>query len=262
MHFFALILGVLCCFDAFAATGRSSVRGVANQQNKYYLADNTNVAPAQEITADMTADEIAEIKQKEKERSICQANNIGIGNTFVWAARNSKTSNYSYMVEDTDDIRNNVCFVRVQMSVTDNRIDLSDIPGKYFAMGQTIKCGSWADEGDLEQRILDAKKKGRVLGTVAASVGGAAIGVGTMELFGNKLIGGRVQGQKALEDQELLRSQILVLKKSNKAEYDKIMNALDELETVCNDNTLWNGATKPSDCDAEQNPFIGLRGLL
>ena len=272
MRFLALILGIIGCMDAFAATGRA---GKINQtaqivpqtstNSKVESKQNTGSVPNKASATAGTSTKVAEdpeVKKKEKERDVCRANNIGIGNTFVWAAKDSNTSNYSYMVEDPKDIKNNVCFVKVQMTSLDNRVNLADIPGKYFPMGQKITCGSWVDEQDLTNRILAAKKTGRVAGTVAASVGGAGLGVGAMELFGNKLIGGKVEGQKALSDQELLRSQILVLKKSNQSEYDRIVKALDELETVCNNKALWTGTNKPSDCDAESNPFLGLRDLL
>ena len=137
------------------------------------------------------------VDMREKEKAACLNNNIGIGNTFVWASRYSNTGNYASMVEDIEHPENNTCFVKVEISSDDSRIQVSDIPAKYFEWGTNITCGSWADEAKLRQRILDAKKSARTWGTVAGAVGGAAVGVGIMELFGNKLIGGAVQGQKA-----------------------------------------------------------------
>lgn len=200
---------------------------------------------------------------KERERNICMSNNIGIGNTFVWAARDVNLNNYSTMIEDIENPENNTCYVKVSVDTRDNKIDVSDIQSKYFEMGKTITCASWADEEKLTERILEAKKGARIGGTIAATVGGAGIGVGAMELFGNKLIGGKVMGQKALEGQELLRSQILVLKKDNQSEYNRIVKALEDLESVCKDDSLWEntGMIKPSDCDVS-NPFIGLREKL
>lgn len=202
-----------------------------------------------------------ELEKIKKYREICLLNNIGVGNTFVWAARNSDTTNYMTMIEDVQNPKNNTCFVKVSLSSSDHSIDLSDINSRYFEMGQNIVCASWVDEKMLEKRILDAKKSGRTWATIGGVVGGAGIGVGAMELFGNKLIGGAVQGQKALEGQDLLRSQILTLKKSNETEYKRIIKALEDLEAVCADDMLW-GGQKPSDCDATYNPFIGLRTLL
>ena len=65
--------------------------------------------------------------------------------------------------------------------------------------------------------------------------------------------------QKALEEQELLRSQILALKKSNKAKYEEITKALKVLEEECG-SEVWKDAEKPVDC--ENNLFIGLREKL
>lgn len=214
----------------------------------------------QEVTA-VPEEDPATIELK-KQREICKSNNIGFSNNFVWASRNSNLNNYATMIEDVDVLSNNACFVKVGISSKDTAVDLSDIPAKYFEMGRTIKCGSWIDAENLKQRILDAKKSARVWGTVGATVGGVALGVGAMELFGNKLIGGKVEGQKALDGQELLRSQILALQKSNKSEYDRIIRALNDLESVCNDNQLWAGSDKPQDCDAANNHFIGLRDKL
>ncbi|MBQ7245218.1 MAG: hypothetical protein IJS34_02500 [Alphaproteobacteria bacterium] len=170
---------------------------------------------------------------RDKERTACMSNNIGVGNTFVWASRNSNISNYSSMIEDTDNPSNNVCFVRVELKSNDSRINVADFGGRYFEMGRNITCGSWADEEKLKQRILDAKKSARTWATVGGAVGGAAVGVGSMELFGNKLIGGKVQGQKAMEEDDLFESQLLVLKKDNKSLYNKIITELKTIKEEC-----------------------------
>jgi len=107
--------------------------------------------------------------------------------------------------------------------------------------GENIECGSWVNEKDMEKRILDAKKGARVGGIVASTVGGAGLGVGIMEAFGNRLIDGKVMGQKSKEltPAELYRSQLLVYKDKNKDEYDKICKALkvlgDNSDTNVND---------------------------
>ena len=67
------------------------------------------------------------------------------------------------MVEDVNNPENNVCFVLVGVTSSDARIDVSDVPTRYYQMGQTITCGSWADADVLRQRILDAKRPGRLL---------------------------------------------------------------------------------------------------
>lgn len=177
---------------------------------------------------------------REKEKLACTSNNIGIGNTFVWASRYSNLGSYATMIEDVEEPENNICFVKVELKSTDPRISVADIPSKYYEMGEIITCGTWANEKTLEDRILDAKKSARTWATVGGAVGGAAVGVGAMELFGNKLIGGAVQGQKQFKEGsiELLRSQLAVLKKDNEAEYKRFMRYLRELRTECA-NPIW-----------------------
>ncbi len=170
---------------------------------------------------------------RDAERLACISNNIGVGNTFVWASKYSNTSNYSTMVEDTENPENNVCWVRVELRSNDAKIDLSDVPGKYFQMGTNIECGAWADANMIEKRILDAKKSARTWATVAGSVGGAGIGVGAMELFGNKLIGGAVQGQKGMSEDELFVLQLKELKTSDNTRYNEIVATLKALKTAC-----------------------------
>jgi hypothetical protein len=178
---------------------------------------------------------------REKERKACMSNNVGMGNTFVWASRYSNLNNYSTMIEDVEEPENNVCFVKVDIKSNDSKIDVSDIPSKYFEMGRSITCGTWANEETLRQRILDAKKTARVWGTVGGVVGGAGIGVGAMELFGNKLIGGKVEGQKSLQGDQLLRSQLSVLAKENASEYDNYIKNLRKLKAEC-EKDIWEGA--------------------
>ena len=211
-------------------TEKSSVR----------VEDNTATIPPQ-----------PEIDRREKEKAACIQNNIGVGNTFVWASRYSNTNDYSTMIEDLEEPENNTCFVKVDLKSADGRISLDDIRDQYFEMGRDITCGAWVDESKLEQRILDAKKKARTW----ATVGGAALGVGSMELFGNRLIGGAVEGQKALEDDELLRSQLLVLKKDNSAQYNEIIKHLKSLQKECA-NEVWADAEKPEICGEHNYEYL------
>ena len=193
---------------------------------------------------------------REKEKKACLGGNIGMGNTFVWASRYSNLSNYSSMIEDVEDPSNNTCFVKVEVKSTNPNISVSDVPSKYFEVGTNVKCGDWANYDTLKQRILDAGKKKRtwaVVGGTAASVG---LGVGAMEAFGNRLIGGKVMGQKALEGAELLRSQLAVLKKDSESEYNRFIKDLKELKKVCEDTTIdWGADGKPSECDDYEGVF-------
>ena len=101
-----------------------------NQLNGMGVANNT-VKPVAN-----TVEPEPEIDMREAERNACINNNIGIGNTFVWASRFSDTSNYANMVEDTTNPQNNVCFVKVELKSSDeSRISVSDIKPKYFMWG-------------------------------------------------------------------------------------------------------------------------------
>ena len=85
----------------------------------------------------------------------------------------------------------------------------------------------------------------------------AGVGVGAMELFGNKLIGGALQGQKSkdLDPIELLLSQLKKLEKDNPLEYGRVKAAIEKLVETC-ERYDWN-CDKPADCDPS-NPFIQL----
>ena len=180
-------------------------------------------------------DEPKPVVNRDKERIACLSNNVGVGNTFVWASKNSNTSNYASMVEDVNNPENNVCFVLVGMRSEDSRINVSDVQPQYFQWGQNITCGAWTDEEKLEKRILDAKKTTRTLATIGGAVGGAGVGVGAMELFGNKLIGGAVMGQKQYDegDVQWYQSKAAQLQKENADEYKIFADLVSELKTEC-----------------------------
>ena len=200
-------------------------------------------------------DKLAEI---ERQKQACLNNNIGVGNTFVWASRYSNTTNYASMVEDVNNPENNVCFVLVNVTSADPRIDVSDVPEKYFQMGQNITCGSWADAGVLRQRILDAKRSGRTWATVGGAVGGAGVGVSMMELFGNRLIGGDVMGQRQYElsgdATQLLIVQLRALRNQDPERFNQYMDALETLQKECES---WTGAGQPEVCS--QYDFVRLQ---
>lgn len=232
-HFVSILVLSMVVFDATAANnGRPAMSGKMVMSAPRYTASVNQLngigsgkvvaAPAEEtvtVSAEPVVEEKEEIKDmREAERNACINNNIGIGNTFVWASRYSDTSNYANMVEDVENPQNNVCFVRVELQSDDeSRVKVSDIAPKYFMWGEAIECGSWVDAQEMEKRILDARKGARIGGIVASTVGGAGLGVGAMELIGNTSIKGW-KGQKELEGTELYSSQILTLKNSKKAE--------------------------------------------
>ena len=209
-----------------------------------------------DVDVEPAKDDVPQKNTREKEKNACISNNIGVGNTFVWASRYSNINNYASMIEDIDEPDNNTCFVRVELKSSDSRINVGDISGKYYEMGRTITCGEWTDRDVLKKRILDAKKSARTWGTVAGAVGGAALGVGMMELFGNKLIGGAVQGQKArnLDQEQLYISQLKTMRNRGGDDANKITKFVEYLKTMkkgC-ENEVWKTATevkKPSECD-------------
>lgn len=194
---------------------------------------------------------------RDKEKEACVNNNVGLGNTFVWASRYSDSNNYMSMIEDVIEPDNNVCFVRVELKSNDSKISLSDIPARYFEMGRIITCGEWANEDTVRQRILDARKNARVWGSVGAAVGGAAIGVGAMELFGNSLIGGKVEGQnnENLSDDDVLLSQLLVLKNDKDPDFDKFIAQLKIVKEEC--AKLQNsGGEVPEECSKYNYEYL------
>ena len=262
---FSFLTIALVCGTALAATPAADRRGIAGQQvmNAPRVTASKNQINAMASGNPVTADKSSvraetpsapapRVDDRDKEKQACINNNIGVGNTFVWASRYSNTNNYYSMVEDVENPDNNVCFVKIEIKSDDSRVSTSDVAPVYYEMGRTITCGSWADSKKLKQRILDAKKSGRTWGTVAGAVGGAAVGVGAMDLFGNKLIGGSVQGQKSLNSTELLRSQLAVLKDKDPAQYNTFRMHLQNLKTEC-ERDIWNdvGApSKPSECSS------------
>ena len=257
----------------FAATGRvgmvKSPIAAANRVSPAKMASMTvNITPTTAVSDVTDKSSVRneptetpsvqpEIDRREKEKAACLQNNIGVGNTFVWASRYSNINDYSTMIEDVENPENNTCFVRVTLKSSDSRFDLSDIPGQYYEMGRNITCGAWADADKIEKRILDAKKNARTWATVGGAVGGAALGVGSMELFGNELIGGKVQGQKNknLTENEVYRSQLLVMKKGGSAQYNEAIDYLRTLKTECDG---WQGADadKPEPCKTYDYDYL------
>lgn len=233
----------------------TAMASAANSTASDTTSENKSSARVEPVADTKTVD------TREKEKNACINNNIGIGNTFVWASRYSNRDNYATMVEDTENPENNTCFVRVEVKSTDNRVSTSDIPAKYFEWGQNITCGAWADEGTLKQRILDAKKTARTWATVGGAVGGAGVGVGIMELFGNKLIGGKVQGQKNMIDdkQKLLKSQLLTLKEKNPTQYKEFKDNLGSLVEECKKD-IWTDDNQPEAC--KEYDFEGILNAM
>lgn len=228
----------------------ASPRAVAPKNQIVGLAYKT-----ESIVATDTDDVTVTKDNRDKEKRACISNNIGVGNTFVWASRYSNTANYSSMIEDVEEPDNNTCFVKVELKSDDAKISVADFPTKYYEMGHNIACGEWVDYDMLKERILDAKKSARTWATVGGAVGGAAVGVGAMELFGNRLIGGAVQGQKDLEGLELLESQLAVLKAENEQDYKNFVESLGNLKCACQEYGKEPGNKSLTQCENYEYAF-------
>ncbi len=255
----SFFIGVMVVCSAMAANDRATVRtGIASRASvgiahlndyksslKFMGEPVTSTGVVSAETVDDTPTPTPD--NRDAERNACMSNNgWGMGNTFVWASRYSNTSNYASMVEDVENPENNVCWVLVGLRSNDGRVNMSDMPTKYFEMGTNITCGSWVDESLVEKRILDAKKTARTLATVGGAVGGAGIGVGAMELFGNKALSNingleGLEGQKNLADDEVFVAQLKELKKSKQskdnARYNSVVAMLKQLKDVCQSST-------------------------
>lgn len=269
-HFLTFFVLTLFSFDVFAANNvrpamsnkimaaPQRYTASVNQLNALANANGSIVTNnTVETVSTITSEEKeSEVNRREVERNACINNNIGIGNTFVWASRYSDTSNYATMVEDVKNPENNVCFVRVELKSDDeSRIAVSDIKPKYFTWGEAIECGAWANEKEIEDRILAAKNGNRVGGIVAGAVAGAGVGVGAMELFGNKLIGGKVQGQKAknMQGNTLYRSILLTYREKGDPQYKKIVSALKTMKEACDA-----GSVTDSECEDYKDLLVSI----
>lgn len=192
---------------------------------------------------------------RETERLACVGNNNGLENTFIWASKFSDVNNYTTMVEDVENPENNTCFVKVELLSDDPRINMDDILPRYYEWGSAITCGDWVDGEKLRQRILDAKKKGRAWAIAGGGTGGALVGVGAMELFGNAAIGGKVQGQKALSKVENMHSKAVVWKEKNPTKYKDFQQKLKALQEKCVEAYKVSGTQYKAKCDQYNDLF-------
>jgi hypothetical protein len=268
MRFFVPLILALAVMDV-ASAANSAGRGRVSMADQMMAAPRATVSKNQ-INAMAAANHKSslavtpevmqpaeKIDMREDEKNACIGNNVGVGNTFVWASRYSNTDNYSMMLEDTENPENNTCFVRVELKSRDPKIDVSDFEAKYYEMGQNIKCAEWVEEEDLRQRILDAKKSKRAWATVGGAVGGAAIGVGAMELFGNKILGGKVEGQKDkdLKDEELRITAVKTLQKENPTKYNAFVDDIKKLKAECDKQKSTDNPIVKSICEEYKNLF-------
>ena len=250
---------VLFAFDAYAVTIGNSA---GYRANSAAVTQDSSLTPppAASVGAPQDGEKINEINHK---RDVCLSHASGSFDTFVWAARDSNINDYRFMVEDVRNPENNVCFVKISVQNSDERVDTHDIPSRYFVVGERAVCGNWLPEDDLKQRILNATKKNRVLGAVATSIVSAGVGVGVSEaamaIAAKNGSDSKVLGQAALSGQELLISQIKELERKNSVEYNRVISALKTLDETCDKE--WK-CEKPAECNAETNPFRKLRDKL
>lgn len=228
-YFVSILVLSTLVFNANAAqNARPAMSGKMIMAAPRYTASINQLNSGKVTTTETAAEE--EKDMREEERNACINNNIGVGNTFVWASRDSDTSDYANMVEDVENPDNNVCFVRVELKSDDeSRVSVADIEPKYFMWGEAIECGSWVDQKEMEKRILDTRKGARIGGIVASTVGGAGLGVGAMELIGNTSIEGW-KGQKELEGAKLYKSNLLALKQQDAAKWQEYVANLNTIK--------------------------------
>lgn len=276
------IVSMLCVLDAWAisaptASSRrpnqtSTARGSVSWAHLPMTSQQTTPTPPTESKPDVETPEITPTpeptpmpKPTNPERDACLARAATTFDTYVWASKNSNPTSYYSMREDTSNPDNNACFIKVSVTNTDERIDTHDIPSRYFMVGQRAKCGDWLDEQDLEQRILDATKKGRIAGAVATSLVSAGVGVGiaegAMKIAENKGSTSKLMGQKNLTDKDLLKSQLLKLRRTAPTQYNELIEAMKILDRNC-DEEWTNNNCKPVACDETKNLFRNLGAEL
>ena len=252
-HILFFLIGILITVPTFAAreTQRATVVSVsrnmagatlANDKKSSLKWNQTNFNEKLHVEETPTNEPENPVTptgrdMRDAERTACLSNNVGVEATFVWASRNSDTSNYATMIEDVQNPENNICFARVDIRSSDVGVNLSDFQSIYFPMDSSVTCGDWVSHDDLEKRILDAKKTTRTLATIGGAVGGAGIGVGVMELGGNKALAKMglksVEGQQGLDDNQVFISELKALKTKDSNKYNKIKKQLEMLQEEC-----------------------------
>ena len=86
-------------------------RAVASKNQLSGIAYQSGTVATPDDKLAVTPDEMkpAEKDKREREKRACLQNNIGIGNTFVWASRYSNLGSYSTMIEDVEEPKNQCC---------------------------------------------------------------------------------------------------------------------------------------------------------
>jgi len=190
---------------------------------------------AQQAEVAIVSKDVMAAQRNDADRKICQDNNKASGGAFIWASVNSGTglgvTNAGSLREDTTNRENNTCWIRVDISSTDAKIAKTAMTSAYFPANSTVTCGGWLDEEAIKKAVLDAHKGGRIAGTIGGVLGGAAIGVGAMELFGNKAIG-VVDKSESIEKMSTYQL-IAEAKKTDPAVAAKLEAEVERLNTAC-----------------------------
>jgi hypothetical protein len=211
-----------------AATGRPTVPVTTTTTTNTYIPE-TNFGSSSTSTYELDID---------GQRAACL---LTAGN--IWASKlNANPEGIpitSIIAEDADPAQN-ACFTSVQTKSADIKNMGRFFPPRYFQQGAAVECGSWLDQAVLDEAILDAKKTPRVVGTVAASVGGAAAGIALTEVIGRNLIHG-FEGQKdyyekSKDSAEALRSlKCDTRTPENAATYQRYEGEMRKLAALCSD---------------------------
>jgi hypothetical protein len=134
----------------------------------------------------------------------------------------------------------NMCYTLVSMKSSEIRDMGRFFPPRYFPTGRSLTCGVWLDGSAVDDAILDAKKGSRVGWTIAASIGGAALGVTGAEVVGHTLAKDTfMQGQKALQrndEKAFLESKLGEKKDDEKDDIIAYVKAMQELQKLCDED--------------------------
>lgn len=174
------------------------------------------------------------------ERNACLMGAMG----NVWASRTYANPNgvaVGTTMTEAPEPGDNTCFGTVSVKSSEIKDMGRFFPPRYFQVGGAVTCGSWLNSEDVDKAILDAKKGARVAGTIAASIGGAAVGVGVTEAIGSTgaFDGAGFRGQQALSGAAWVQAQLNDVKwKAEKpSDWEALRKEVESLQTACGDKT-------------------------
>lgn len=179
----------------------------------------------------------------------------------VWAAKSFAMPGgvqAGTVMTESPNPQDNTCFSSVSMKSGDIKDMGRFFPARYFENGQTVECGSWINTDDLDAAILDATKGKRIAGTIAASVGGLAIGATAADLIG-QATGKQDDGSNTWTGQAGLQGKAYVqsrLNEKDSAERAAFLANVRVLQNLC----VGQGSSSDADirraCDAVKDVTI------